>query len=378
MPKSLEEQKKRAADPVDGSPQEKRRKIIDPREDDYAKLKAAIQKGDVAAINEILDEWEDIDDWLNDTEEDNPLHWAIRTGDPAIVELLLKKGIQQDILGESDDNSYSCTPLELAMDSAKIASTKMLIVQMLLDNGAEYDQDENSNPSLFFQAVLNDYLEILGEFLTRGVTIDCQDAHGDTALHVAARANNMEAMLMLVKYGPSANLKNKAGKTALHVAAEGNNEAAVRLLLAIGANPELPDNAGKIAHDLTTSPKIKEYIQEFLRARQQHIVSNGVEGLEPIFRTFTGAHAREGKFVFFPPPREENKKDAKDKGPKKEQVEERPFDLVKEFLGADNLPAIIPPGYDPDSLLTVDLSDDEGDVDQADAPVAKEGEAFGL
>ena len=54
--------------------------------------------------------------------------------------------------------------------------------------------------------------------------MDIQSDSGDTALHLAARANRVEAVGILIEHGASLELKNGNDETALDVARQ--NESA--------------------------------------------------------------------------------------------------------------------------------------------------------
>lgn len=62
--------------------------------------------------------------------------------------------------------------------------------------------------------------ELIGLFLSRGVSIDDADHSGDTALHVAVRdCRRPAALRTLLRHGATPEVTNKAGDTPLHVAA---------------------------------------------------------------------------------------------------------------------------------------------------------------
>lgn len=72
---------------------------------------------------------------------------------------------------------------------------------------------------LHFAATCPDSATMIEIIIAAGTPIDAQTNTGDTALHLAARNNNMPAIKELLKKGADATVKNKAGKTAL----EGTN-----------------------------------------------------------------------------------------------------------------------------------------------------------
>jgi len=68
--------------------------------------------------------------------------------------------------------------------------------------------------------------------LRRGATaVDDRDAHGRTALHVAAQAGDEEMVLLLLKYGADPEAMDGNGLDALRLAVEHGREEIVEMLL---------------------------------------------------------------------------------------------------------------------------------------------------
>ena len=60
--------------------------------------------------------------------------------------------------------------------------------------------------------------------------LDYQNIDGNTALALAARYGNVEAVELLLKHGAKTNIKNYQNETAYDIAmAKGNNETAIRI-----------------------------------------------------------------------------------------------------------------------------------------------------
>ena len=72
--------------------------------------------------------------------------------------------------------------------------------------------------------------------LERGADVNKSDKQGDTALHEAARADEMDAVELLGEWeGVDVDAKNKHGCTALHVASHAGLGAMVKLLVRLGS-----------------------------------------------------------------------------------------------------------------------------------------------
>lgn len=82
---------------------------------------------------------------------------------------------------------------------------------------------------------------------SRIASVEERDAHGDTALHLAAAAGHVDALLVLLAAWANSNARGRRLRTPLHCAAAGGHAPAVRRLLRAGANPSLEDADGATA-----------------------------------------------------------------------------------------------------------------------------------
>ncbi|ENN71655.1 hypothetical protein YQE_11753, partial [Dendroctonus ponderosae] len=131
----------------------------------------------------------------------SPLHLSAEHGYTEFVRLLLKSGAKVDYRPDTRDEFPKTThcdePLRLA-----IRNKHKDIARLLLEHGAD------PNKRYFFGSEINlvsdlDFLELL---LTFGANPDSRDRSGLTPLMKAVRqANNMEAVLLLLKHGADVN-----------------------------------------------------------------------------------------------------------------------------------------------------------------------------
>ncbi|CAM9865897.1 unnamed protein product [Chrysoparadoxa australica] len=131
----------------------------------------------------------------HDMDELTPLHWACRLGHKECVELLVNGGAN---LNEADYDGK--TPLHWVIaGQGKDKATKRIILQLLLEKGA---------------------LPHLGDK-------ECQ-----TPLHLAARAGHERMVLLLLKYGASANAVDYWGYTPILGASSNGQGHIIQILLA--------------------------------------------------------------------------------------------------------------------------------------------------
>ena len=68
----------------------------------------------------------------------------------------------------------------------------------------------------------NDFTELTQALLTHQATVDLRNAHGDTALILAAKANALNSARLLMQNGANASRKNKNGLSAIDFAKFGD------------------------------------------------------------------------------------------------------------------------------------------------------------
>ena len=113
------------------------------------------------------------------------------------------------------------------MSKSLIAATVLLIGTSVGFAGPLYD------------AVADGDLARLQELIAAGEDLTAQDISGGTALHLAARMDNIDAARLLIEAGTDVNLPVSAGQqTALHIAAFGGGVEVAVLLIEAGANIE--------------------------------------------------------------------------------------------------------------------------------------------
>ena len=181
--------------------------------------------------------------------------WAARTGNEAVVKLLLETGrIDANMKDHSD-----WTPLSLAAYNGHVAVVKLLsqtekvdielkskgqtplswaaemgheaVVRQLLEiDRADIEaKDRYLKPLLFAAAYGREAVVQL--LLEAGADVDSNDENGATPLSLSVRFGQKEVMELLLEAGAKVDLKNKNGETPLMEAASGGRKAIIKLLL---------------------------------------------------------------------------------------------------------------------------------------------------
>jgi hypothetical protein len=107
-------------------------------------------------------------------------------------------------------------------------------------------------------AVARGAIPELAALLSRGADIDARDAHGQTAVMLAAMAGRADLVEWLAMHGADLDHTAKYGLSAVMLAALHGHTGVVRVLVGAGANLELrgtgaPGFAGKTAYDLAVA-----------------------------------------------------------------------------------------------------------------------------
>ena len=160
-----------------------------------------------------------------------PLCYAIRGGNPSIVELLISRG--------STIAPYS----ERFLDYA-ISGNRIEIATLLLENGA----DPNKAPRILDDG--SEMSELLKSYGVPPKDINAQGDMGWPMLVYVCRGDNREhpdKILRLLELGADIDVRNYKGKTALHCAAKAGFLTVIDLLIEKGATIDAPDNNGETA-----------------------------------------------------------------------------------------------------------------------------------
>ena len=152
---------------------------------------------------------------------------AIRKGDPKIVALLLKKGM--------NPNSRDHRRVTLLMKAADSGNAE--IVTLLADRGANINTASRGGNTPLHWALDNRNQNVVTVLLARGARVNSRSKHGVTPLMQAASSGSLEAVELLLRRNARIGLREGHGDTALFFAVNKKtaNPKVVALLLRKGA-----------------------------------------------------------------------------------------------------------------------------------------------
>ena len=206
-----------------------------------ATLHAAVSLGCFDRTRELLSK-DGIDS--KDSSESSSLIVAIRTGNDALVKLLIESGAP---INPAQGNGSS--PFWEAASAGKIG-----ILKMLLKAGANVDGlDHQGSTYLASYGFFDSHVTKI--LLEAGANPNARESDGQTALMNASRYGYEDAVKLLIEHGADVNLKDDNGRSALMHAAAGKYVDAIPHLLKHGADAHARDRNGDTALDIARTSK---------------------------------------------------------------------------------------------------------------------------
>ena len=150
---------------------------------------------------------------------------AIRAGDSAVVQELLKAGANLLAHNDSDDTALMAAAWQADAD----------VLELLIKAGADVNATNKAGVTALLRgATFEDKARLL---VAKGADVKVHSKLGNTALILAARkTGNSRTVKLLLDKGSDVNAMNVFGATALIAAAAAEDMDSVRLLLDAGAN----------------------------------------------------------------------------------------------------------------------------------------------
>ncbi|CAH2094669.1 unnamed protein product [Euphydryas editha] len=197
-------------------------------------LHCAASAKSLSCVETLICHGADVNAGLN---EHSPLHYAVLSDAPEVVNALLEAGACPDT-----PQVFTETPLHVA---ASLGSASCM--KLLLDAGADVRAALGpGRATALHLAAVDGHAECAGLLLEHGAYIDCINSRGQTSLHLAALAQSVEVVELLVAKRANVRARDVDGRTPLHGAIVRGARACdvARMLLSAGADPNASDNFG--------------------------------------------------------------------------------------------------------------------------------------
>jgi len=169
------------------------------------------------------------------------LHTAVESGKKEIVEFLLEKGANLNVLAaESPSDSIYCgTPLMFAI---KFGNSDF--IKLLLAKKADPNLMCKDGKNALRMAMKERKYELFGQLIESGANVKAVDENGTNNLMYAVEIADIAMVKKMIEAGIPVNARNKQGSTALMRAAKSPNSIMLdimNLLLKSGADPNISD-----------------------------------------------------------------------------------------------------------------------------------------
>lgn len=215
-------------------------------------LSGAIQKNDIALVNQLLAQGIDPD---STDEMGSPL--LLKTAEMGNLEIfnaLLKKGA--DINATDHDGD---TPL---MKAAWMGSSH--VVSLLLEQNADINRQNTDGYSALFYGAINGHEKVVEILLYHWAEADLADINRKTPLMAAAWNGHAKIVSLLLDHHSNVNKKDKNSWTPLMFAAFQGHEMIFRRLIAAGSDVSLKNSDGYTSGDLAASQGHNELASQIL------------------------------------------------------------------------------------------------------------------
>lgn len=203
-------------------------------EEGVTALMFAAEKDQTPIVQLLLDKGAAID--IRDKEGSTALVHAVQNSQIANVDLLLARHADLSVTPYQDEARLRKILQNFSLLNA-IAYRRTAEVKSLLEAGADANaRNQRNRPALVNAADTSDKVEIMKLLMDHGAELNAVNDFGNTALMVAAEANNDEGVSLLLDRHAEVNLRNNDQMTALMLAATRGNNRPTALLVTHGAD----------------------------------------------------------------------------------------------------------------------------------------------
>ncbi len=182
---------------------------------------------------------------MQDRTKNTPLHIAVETFSPEILQYLIQRGANVDV-----KNIHGETPLLKLLRSDRFSAQN---VDCLLLNGADPKVADPRGETALHYAVFRDHTEVIDSLIKHGADVNAKKDSKYTPLHNAVFQKNPKATFLLLRAGADITLVDQNGKTALRHIREINAQGHSRTVNGVcveymlGAR-EQTDNMDEVAY----------------------------------------------------------------------------------------------------------------------------------
>ncbi|KAM3870139.1 ankyrin repeat, SAM and basic leucine zipper domain-containing protein 1 [Diretmus argenteus] len=181
-----------------------------PDAEDVSRFKTAMSKGDVEAVEQLLDSGVDVETRLGFGW--TPLMSAVHVANYDLAKLLLDRGASVNF----SKDQY--TVLMAGCTASANEDRIVRCVQLLLSRNADPNMVDRCHMTCLMLVAKEGYSKVINLLVSHGAEVNTQDTSGYTALSVAVQYGREGAVLKLLQLGADKTIKTKAGKSPAELA----------------------------------------------------------------------------------------------------------------------------------------------------------------
>lgn len=152
-----------------------------------------------------------------------PIHYACLYPTLEILILLLELGANIE-----EKTKFGYTSLLLSIMGKK---ENYAIVEILINNGANINYQNNNGLTALHAACQNNHANIVSLLINNGAIYDVQDNEGNTPLHIACKNKSLACAKILIMQNYSCTILNKEGISPIHLACYQKNYDIIEFML---------------------------------------------------------------------------------------------------------------------------------------------------
>ncbi|KAK2745520.1 hypothetical protein FQN57_003645 [Myotisia sp. PD_48] len=222
--------------------------------ENFTALDRAVQDGNIEVVSMLLKKGFDISKVKKDERHIPPLIIALKHGNIAMVELLLKYNAPVKITNAQNGGS----PLHYLAAEGEIN-----LINLLIRHKADVNAQDLFKMTPLMVAAASGRAEIVRTFIRHGADVRARGFKFETALHLAAQAQRKTVVKILLDHGADPTAQDFQLDTPLHFAAIHGTVAVAQLLLDHGAQVDVKNSRGQTPLNLA-SENNKSDITELL------------------------------------------------------------------------------------------------------------------
>ncbi|XP_050303936.1 transient receptor potential channel pyrexia-like [Anthonomus grandis grandis] len=207
----------------------------------YSPLHCATLASKVGIVNILLDHGARVNSMTNGPGYETPLYIAVKVNALDCVKVLMERGAQVYQEGKLGDLS----PLFLAAELGRADCLKAILESKVDCN--EFKKNENGNTALHIAAE-EGHADCIDVLLKHGANPNLTNLRGQSALHLAVKANSYTSVVSLIRSGNAdPNVADQTKRTPLHVAVEliaDSRKDIIKVLICNGADVNAQDQDG--------------------------------------------------------------------------------------------------------------------------------------